>query len=207
MHSAFFLCLSKLFALAYFPLFIISPFEHISHTLTAQMKIRYNSRHVSLLLKSENKAYLKFHKNYKILSQKNCKLFNQRCEPFLMKRRIEKLSYELDLSSTWRIHSVISVVQLKPAVFTEDSYNRSRSNHSDSVQIEENIETEKSYEIERIVVKRIRKYERTKVTQYCIQWKEYEFEYNEWKSISALNNCMKLIEKFESAKRNRNVSS
>ena len=180
--------------------------EAISYA-NAQMKIRYDSRHVSLLFKSEDKAYLKLHKNYKISSQENRKLFNQRCELFLVKRRIEKLSYELDLSSTWRIHSVISVVQLKPAVFTEDSYNRSRSNHSDSVQIEENIETEKSYEIERIVVKRIRKYERTKVTQYCIQWKKYEPEYNEWKSISALSNCMKLIEKFESAKRNRNVSS
>ena len=35
MHSAFSLCLSELFALAYFPLFTISPLGHISHTPTA----------------------------------------------------------------------------------------------------------------------------------------------------------------------------
>ena len=143
------------------------------------MKIRYDARYVSLLLKSEDKTFFRFHKKYKIFSQKNRKLSNQRCEFFLIKRQIERLFYELNLSSTWKIYFVISIVQLKSAIFTKYSYNRSRFNHFEFVLIEEDIETEKSYEIERIIVKRIRKYDRTNVTQYRIQWKEYKSEYNE----------------------------
>ena len=42
----------------------------------AQMKIRYNTKHVFLLFKSNEKAFLKLHKRYKTLNQKNRKLSN-----------------------------------------------------------------------------------------------------------------------------------
>ena len=61
------------------------------------------------------------------------------------------------------------MTQLKSAIFAENSYNRLRSNHSDSIKIEKDIETERSYEVERVIAKRIKKYERTNVTQYRIQ--------------------------------------
>ena len=47
-----------------------------------------------------DKAFLKLHKGYKVPSQENRKLSNQRCGSFLMKKRVERLSYELNLSLT-----------------------------------------------------------------------------------------------------------
>ena len=162
----------------------------------AKMKIYYDARHKSLLLNSGDRAFLRFNKSYKLFNHHR-KLSQQKCESFFIKRRIERLVYELELSLTWRIHSIISIAQLKSALSVQDSYNRSKSDHSDAVKVDENIEHEKSYEVERILIKRIRKYERTAVTQYLIKWLDYESEFNEWKFFSALDHCLKLIEKFE----------
>ena len=73
--------------------------EAISY-VNAQIKIRYNTRHVSLLLKLKDKTFLRFHKEYKIFSQKNRKLSNQKCEHFLIKGKVERLSYKLNLLLT-----------------------------------------------------------------------------------------------------------
>ena len=86
---------------------------------------------------------------------------------------------------------------MKSASNVQDFYNRSRSDHFDAVEVDEDIEHEKSYEVERILAKRIRKYERIAVTQYLIKWLDYESEFNEWKFFSALDHCLKLIEEFE----------
>jgi hypothetical protein len=67
--------------------------------VNAKFKIMYNKRHKSLMLKVEDKAFLKLHKEYALSEKFNVKLFNQRCESFLIKRKIERLVYELELSS------------------------------------------------------------------------------------------------------------
>ena len=170
--------------------------------VNAKMKVYYDFRHKSLLLNSKDKAYFRLNKGYKF-SNHHKKLFQQRCELFFIKRRVERLAYELKLSSNWRIHSIISIVQLKSASTIQDSYNRSRSNHSDAVEIEEDTKYDKFYEIERILAKRIRKYERIAVTQYLIKWLKYDNEFNEWKSISTLNNCLNLIQDFEQKHRQK----
>ena len=64
-----------------------------------KMKIYYDFRHKPLLLKSEEKIYLRLNKDYK-LSDHHKKLSQQKCEFFLIKRRINRLAYELKLSST-----------------------------------------------------------------------------------------------------------
>lgn len=169
------------------------------------MKMYYDFRHTSLLLKSEKKAYFKFNKNYRF-SKHHKKLSQQKCESFLIKRKVKRLIYELELFSIWKIHSVVSIAQLKSASDIENLYNRFRSDHSNAVKIEENIEYEKFYEVERILAKRIRKYDRTAITQYLIKWLEYESEFNEWKSLSSLNNCLQLVEEFEQKHRNTQTS-
>ena len=161
------------------------------------MKIYYDFRHVSLLFKSNDKTYLRLHKRYNLSNDYSKKLFAQKCDSFTVKKRVEKLAYELKLSSTWRVHSVISVTQLKSVTFSSDLYNRSRSNYFDSVHGNEDIKNNKSYEIERILNKRIRKFERINVTQYLIRWKEYDSKYNEWKSISMLSNSLQFVKKYE----------
>ena len=64
---------------------------------------------------------------------------------------------------------MVFVAQLKSALSTDDSYDRERSTHSNVVRVEGDTKIEKSYEVEKIIVKRIRKYERTSVTQYRIK--------------------------------------
>ena len=61
-------------------------------------KLMYDKRHKSLFLKKENKAYLRLHKKYKLSDEFNKKLFNQRCDSFLIKRRIGRFAYELKFS-------------------------------------------------------------------------------------------------------------
>jgi hypothetical protein len=116
-----------------------------------------------------------------------------------MKRRIDRLTYELDLSLRWKIHSMIFVTQLKFA--SQDSYKRIKLDHLDFVFVKKDIETYKSYEIERILNKRTRQYEKIKMNQYLIRWKRYESEFDEWKSLSDLKNCIDLIKDFERKKK------
>lgn len=61
------------------------------------MKIRYDVRNKSLLLRFENKVYLRLYKTYSIHDQHK-KLKNQKCELFIVKRRVERLTYELNIS-------------------------------------------------------------------------------------------------------------
>ena len=60
-----------------------------------------------------------------------------------------------------------------------------------------NIDWKKSYEIQKLIKKRDRKYERTKMTKYLIRWLKYESKFDEWKSLSALTNFMTLMKNYE----------
>ena len=67
--------------------------------VVAKSKILYDKKHQFLKFNFDDKTYLRFHHEYSLSSQINVKLFNQRIESFLIKRRIDKLAYELNLSS------------------------------------------------------------------------------------------------------------
>ena len=163
----------------------------------AKAKIYYDVKHQPILFHSENKVYLRLYHEYQLPDRFNRKMFNQRCESFTVKRRVGRLAYELKLSAHWRIHPIISVAQLKSCSSQPNSYSRSRPNYFAFVEIEGNTDDWKSYTVERIVNKRLRKFERITVTQYMIKWLNYESEFNEWRSLSYLNNCMKLIKEYE----------
>lgn len=62
-------------------------------------KLIHNRRHKLLLLKKENKVYLKLCKNYKLPRINNKKLLNQHCNSFLIKQRVERLTCKLELLS------------------------------------------------------------------------------------------------------------
>ena len=164
-------------------------------------KIVYDSRHTSFMLKLDEKVFLRLHKRYSLSFKLNVKLFNQRIDSFIIKRRVERLTYELNLSSVWRVHSMISVTQLKSASSKSNLYLRSKLSHSDALKIEDmlNTDVEKNYEIERLINKRNRIYDKIIVTQYLVRWLDYESEYDEWKFLSALAECTDLIEKYELA--------
>lgn len=122
-------------------------------------KLTHDKRYKLLFFKKGNKAYLKLHKGYKLPGEHNRKLSNQRCGPFLIKRRIGRLAYELEFSFKWRMHSVISIIQLKSATEV-DFYDKPRPHYSEAVKMKDDTEFEKSYEVEKIVDKREKKFEK-----------------------------------------------
>jgi hypothetical protein len=135
--------------------------------VNVKVKILHDKRHKPLFLKSGEKVFLRLHKGYNLSGIINKKLSQQRCDSFIIKRRVDRLAYELDLSKRWRIHSVIFVTQLE-SVF-EDSFKRLRFNHSDYIFVEGDISINKFYEVEKVLVKRIRKYGNFSVDQYLIR--------------------------------------
>ena len=97
----------------------------------------------------------------------------------------------------WKLHPVISVVQLKPLPPGENLYHRLKSIHFPAVEMQNDIPDNQSYKIKKLVDKRIRKYNKTNVVQYLMKWLKYAFEYNQCKNIAILNNCLDLVKKNE----------
>ena len=90
-------------------------------------------------------------------------------------------------------------MQLKSTSKNVDLYNRFRFDHSDVVEVKKSSNTDwkKSYEMKKLIKKRDRKYERTKMTKYLIRWLKYESKFDEWKSLSTLTNFMTLMKNYE----------
>ena len=104
--------------------------------VNAQMKFRYNNKHKSLMLKIDDIIYLRLHKNYFLFNKFDKKLFNQYINSFLVKRRINRLIYELNLFFTSRVHLIISITQLKSIDVFVDSYQRLKFDYSKFVDID-----------------------------------------------------------------------
>ena len=97
--------------------------------------------------------YLRLHKSYFLFSKFDKKIFNQYVESFFVKRRVNRLVYELNLSFTSRVHLIILITQLKSIDISIDSYLRSKSNYSKFVDIDQQNNEDSRYEIERIIDK------------------------------------------------------
>ena len=65
--------------------------------VNVKAKLYYNARHVSLKLKTDDHAYFRLNHDYQLSRQSNKKISSQRCGSFLIKQRIDKLTYELQL--------------------------------------------------------------------------------------------------------------
>ena len=167
----------------------------------AKAKIYYDVRHTPLLMKKGDYAFLKLNHGYRLPAHPNRKLSQQRCGPFLIKRRVGRLAYELELPPAWAVHPVISVAQLEPAPKEQDPYSRPRPHHPDEVDVDEmpNTDFERNYEVEKIVNRRTRKYGRTTIQQYLVRWLGYGAEYDEWRPLSKLQGCLELVEAYDKA--------
>ena len=155
----------------------------------------YDQKHKFVHFSKKNWTLLRLHQNYSIPFTKKLekKLFQQFVESFKIFQRVENLVYKLEIPTHWRIHSVFIIAQLK-LVFDpkSDFYGRQRTQPS-SVHVEENIDTIKSYVVEKII--RIRITIRSK--KYFIKWKGYGSEKNAWKNLFEMNNALNLIRKYE----------
>ncbi len=64
--------------------------------VNVKVKILYDKKHKSLFLKSEEKIFFRFQKDYNLLKLINKKISQQRCDFFIIKRRVSRFVYELD---------------------------------------------------------------------------------------------------------------
>ena len=85
-------------------------------------KLRYDQHHHSIIMKEEDKAFIKLYKDYTLLRIKKLKFVNQRTSFFRIIHWIRNLAYELDISKNWKIHPVILVTQLELALKQADFY-------------------------------------------------------------------------------------
>ncbi len=160
------------------------------------MKHAYDRRHQSLNMKVKDFVLLRLHRGYNISITKilRKKLSDQYAESFKILKKIESLSYRLNLSSHWKIHSVISVTQLESV---SDSFmnlfHRSRSQESGSIHMKDDIDNVKSFEIEKLINKRIIARE----VEYLVRWKKWESQYDEWRNTLELQNALNLIQDYE----------
>ena len=86
------------------------------------MKHHYDKYHILLLLNSDDFVMLKLHHKYCVPDVKNKKLSIQQVDCFKIKQQVFSLVYKLELSFNMKIHSMISVINLKSLSSDEDSY-------------------------------------------------------------------------------------
>ncbi len=141
--------------------FIRKKITDVIDFVNARFKIIYDDKHKFFAFNSKDKIYLRFHREYILLKKSNHKLFNQRSNSYIIKRKVENAVYELIFSQNARIHFVIFITQLKSTKDDSNFFDRFRSINSKFVEMKENTSTKKSYEFERILKEKIRKYEKS----------------------------------------------
>jgi hypothetical protein len=166
------------------------------------MKMNYDRKHISMNIKIEDFALLRFHKDYNIFVTKilERKLSQQYVDSFKMLEKIENLVYRMNVSQDWRIHSVVSIAQLEsmPNSIT-DSFSRSRSIESKSIEMKSDTNRVKFFEIERLIDRRITT---RREIEYLVRWKDWKSQYDEWRNVLELQNVKKLIDEY-----NHNMNS
>ncbi len=178
----------------------INVFEAADVITFAKIKTKawYDHNHKSIILWVKDYAFLQLHRDYHLSDHSSKKLSQQYCDSFLIIKRVEKLAYKLKLSSHWRIHSIIFIVQLKSALKSADSFKHSRSDNSFFIEVEENIDEWVSYEIKKLIDDRVQQFDRESlIREYLVRWKEYESEYDEWYDENLLDNALELIQNYE----------
>jgi len=122
----------------------------------------------------------------------NKKLKQQFADLIKVLNWVERLAYRLNISLTWQIHNVISVVHLEPAHML-DSYQQSQSEKLKEVMVDE----EKEWELKKLLKKRMYWREKSITTEYLTQWLEYEPEFDSWINVKDLEHAKELIRLYE----------
>ena len=110
--------------------------------------------------------------------------------PFTILAKVGSLAYKLQLPDTWRIHPVISVTQLEPAV--DDPFDRDTSPPPPV-----DVDGEEQWEIETIVRAEFRGRGRNWRKHYLVRWKCCGPEVDSWIPVEGMEHAQDLLEEFE----------
>lgn len=145
-------------------------------------------------------ALLRLHQGYSIPSATSSKLSQQFTGPFKVTERVGKLAYRLALPGHWTVHPVFTIAQLEPAPApSSDPFNRPVPEQPPSIFVEGDTDEFKSFEVERLLNKRIIKKGRGMATEYLVRWKGYGPEYDMWYNVKHLGDADILINEYEEA--------
>lgn len=151
----------------------------------------YDKHHKSIFFKEGDSVFLRLHKGYNIPANVSItrKLGQQYAGPFKVLRKIGNLVYELEIPRHWRVHSVFLIAMLEPTPSGLDPYERPVPDYPDSVYIEGDTETHKSWMVDRIISKQ--------GDRYLIRWKGYGPEDDQWRTRAQLGNVSELVKEYE----------
>ena len=175
--------------------------DTISFAMSNQ-KTTYDRKYQPLFMKVGDWALLWRHKGYSIPATTGVtkKLMQQYVGPFLIKERVGRLTYKLDIPLDWRIYLVFSITQWEPAPTPfEDPFLRPQPTQRPSVYVDGETDTYKSFEVERLLNKRTVKRGRGRSLEYPVRWKGYGPEWDRWYNVKAPDNAAALVEDYEAS--------
>ena len=92
-----------------------------------QMKFYYDKKHESLFFKVRDMINLHLHHSYTLPDLKtNKKLSQQFVDLIWILKHLEHLTYCLDISTSWKIHNIVSITHLEPII---DFHSRAKPQH------------------------------------------------------------------------------
>lgn len=130
--------------------------------------------------------------------------------PFKVLERVGRLAYHLDIPAIWNVYPVFTIAQLEPCPDpNSDPYIRSqpRPNEPPPVFVEGDTDEYKSWELDRIINKRVIAKGRGFATEYLIKWKGYGPEHDKWRNVKELGNAQDLIQDYENARQSSESTS
>lgn len=163
----------------------------------ADAKIRYDSKRNPLQMQVGQEVYLKLHHGYHLPGKPSRKFSQQRAGPFTIVKKIGDLAYELNFPRHWRVHRVVSVSHLYPAPLVKDPWKRRRPQPGRVFVDGDNGEWI-SYEIERMVARRISRVGGKPTLEYLVRWKDYDPKDDEWyPRLALMENAAELVDDFD----------
>ena len=170
----------------------------------AQMsqKFHYDRKHQPMYFRKGDKVLLRLHKGYSIpqavSTTKADKLGQRYVGPFDIVAKVGKQAYCLDIPGHWRVHPVFSIAPLEPWP-GHDPFQRPVPDQPDSVHVEGDTEEYKSYELESLLNKRVRRRGKGLSIEYLVRWRGYGPQYDQWYNKKHLSDAPELIMDYEQA--------
>lgn len=150
-----------------------------------------------MFLKVGEWAMLRLHKGYNIPATLGItkKIAQQYVGPFQVVERIGRLAYRLAVPEEWKVHPVFTVAQLEPCPApSDDPFQRPRPGLEHPPPVSTDLQ---SYEIERLLNRRIVKKGRGLAKEYLIRWKGYGPEFDKWYNVKRLDQAPELVKEYE----------